>query len=85
MSMTSDEQNKIIEALGSQGARFPCWRCGNTTFTLVDEYASILLSRNPPNLTIAGTDIPCVVTACNGCGILAIHALLVIQPPSNQK
>jgi hypothetical protein len=84
--MSSDEKQKIVETLNSKGARLPCPRCGNTSFTLLDGYfeqpiQSELVSR----FIISGPSIPSVVVICNKCGYMSQHAIGVLGLMPNKE
>lgn len=84
MAVFSEEQQRtIIEALRSRGAIYPCPRCGNNEFNLIDGYISNQIQDNLW-LSRGVSGIPSVATYCTRCGYLSQHALgvLGLLPPS---
>jgi ribosomal protein S27AE len=79
-----EEQEKIIKALLDAGARLPCPRCGNGTFTLASGYLTQSVLPDPFTVVIGGTSIPSIVVICRKCGFMAQHALgpLGLMPPA---
>lgn len=73
--MTEDEKQKIIKALEDRGAKFPCPRCGNQQFTLMDGYFNQTIQTNLKGMVIGGPSVPSVVVVCTRCGYMSQHAL----------
>lgn len=73
--LSSNAQNTIIARLEEVGADSPCPRCGNNDATLSDGYTIIPIRGNIKGITIGGRAIPCVMTVCNKCGYVSMHAL----------
>jgi len=70
-----DRKQEIIKALENKGARLPCPRCGNQSFTLLDGYFNQTIQTNLVGIVLGGPSIPSVVIACSRCGFLSQHAL----------
>ena len=86
MSTLSDERKaQIIAALEKSGAKLPCPRCGNKTFSLIDGYFNQTLQFQLGGITLGGPSIPTVVVACNQCGFLSQHAIGVLGLLSNKE
>jgi len=76
MSEVPPEQKKrIVEALEKAGARMPCPRCGNTSFSLLDGYFNQPVQTELGGLVLGGPSVPSVVVVCSKCGYLSQHAL----------
>ena len=73
---SSPSREQIAEALEKAGAKLPCPRCGNSSFTLVE--SSAIPTLKPPNTVDFGRTIPAAVVACTRCGYLSLHAYGVL-------
>ncbi len=73
--MTEEQKKQIVAALEERGAKLPCPRCGNPSFTLLDGYFNQTIQTDPKGMVIGGTSVPSVVIACTRCGYLSQHAL----------
>lgn len=73
--ISSEKQDVIIARLEENGANLPCPRCGNEDFTLSDGYTIIPVRGDIKGITIGGRAIPCVMTVCDRCGYVSMHAL----------
>ena len=71
-------QNTIIKALEYSGAKLPCPRCGNSSFTLLNGYFNHTIQNDPKGMVLGGPSIPSIVVACNRCGYLSQHALGIL-------
>ena len=83
--MNSGEMTKKLEELG---AKNPCSRCGNKTFTVIDGFGNFPLQNELGNkiLVIGGPTIPVVFIACTNCGAITPHAIGALQPlPTQDK
>jgi predicted RNA-binding Zn-ribbon protein involved in translation (DUF1610 family) len=79
MQQISVERKKeIIKALDEHGAKLPCPRCGNQSFTLLDGYFNQTIQIDLKGMVLGGPSIPSVVVACKKCGYLSQHALGVL-------
>jgi ribosomal protein L37E len=76
--LSQEQKDKIIKALVERGAKLPCPRCGNDTFTLLDGYFNEIIQSEPKGIVLGGRTIPSVAVACNRCGYLSQHALGVL-------
>ena len=76
--LTPEQKDKIIQALTDRGAKLPCPRCGNDTFTLLDGYFNQIIQPEPKGIVLGGRTVPSVVVVCNRCGYLSQHALGVL-------
>ena len=76
--LTQEQKDKIVKALNDCGAKFPCPRCGNDTFTLLDGYLNQIIQAEPKGIVLGGRTVPSVVVVCNRCGYLSQHALGVL-------
>lgn len=84
--MQADEKEKIIKSLGDRLAKFPCPRCGNQQFSLVDGYFNQVLQENlSGGIILGGPAIPSVVVVCGRCGFMSQHALGVLGLLPQQK
>jgi hypothetical protein len=88
---TDVEQQRVAAALDRVGAKLPCPRCANTSFSLIPGYASFQLLPDLNHLgdvVIGGASLPVVIVVCTRCGFLSQHALgslgLLPPPPSPQ-
>jgi hypothetical protein len=76
MQQITDERKKeIIKALEDRGAKLPCPRCSNPSFTLLDGYFNQTIQTNLRGIVLGGPSVPTVVVACTRCGYLSQHAL----------
>ena len=73
--LSQEEQQRIVAALESRGAKLPCPRCANATFTLVSGYVSQSVQTQLGGLVIGGPRIPSVAVICTRCGFISHHAL----------
>ncbi len=73
--LSKEEKEKIIKSLDERGAKLPCPRCGNNSFTLLDGYFNQTIQTELKGMVIGGPSVPSVVVACNQCGYLSQHAL----------
>ena len=73
--LSKEEKERIIQALDDRGAKLPCPRCGNNSFTLLDGYFNQTIQTELKGMVIGGPSVPSVVVACNRCGYLSQHAL----------
>ena len=76
--LTAKQQKEIIGALEKRGAKLPCPRCGNGSFTLIGGYFNQALQTDLSAFSIGGPSIPSAVVACTRCGFIAQHALGVL-------
>ena len=76
--LTQEQKDKIIKALVERGAKLPCPRCGNDTFTLLDGYFNEIIQSEPKGIVLGGRTVPSIAVACNRCGYLSQHALGVL-------
>lgn len=90
MQPISDEKKQeIVKALEERGAKLPCPRCGNQSFTLIDGYINQTIQTGLTGMVIGGPSVPSVVVVCNRCGYLSQHALGVLgllpkEEPKNE-
>ena len=77
-SPEKQRQNAIIKAVEDAGARLPCPRCGNDSFTLLNGYFNQTIQTDPKGMVLGGPSIPSIVIACNRCGFLAQHTLGIL-------
>ncbi len=83
---TQEQKDKIIKALMERGARAPCPRCGNQSFTLLDGLFNQPLQTELGNIVLGGPSIPSVVVVCTRCGFISQHALGVLgMLPKEEK
>ena len=76
MQKISDEKKReIIKALEERGAKLPCPRCGNNSFTLLDGYFNQTIQTVLKGMVLGGPSVPSVVVSCSRCGYLSQHAL----------
>jgi len=76
--LSQEEVKRIIKALEDKGAKLPCPRCGNNSFTVLDGYFNQTVQTQVSGLVIGGKSVPTAVVVCNKCGFLAQHALTVL-------
>jgi predicted nucleic-acid-binding Zn-ribbon protein len=72
---TLPTRQELTDALVKAGATFPCPRCGNPNFALIESAALPTLG---PNTVDLGRTIPVAVVACTKCGYLSQHAYGVL-------
>jgi len=76
LSISKEEQSKIIKALEEKGATKPCSRCGHKSFSLLDGYFSHSIQTSlEDGIVLGGPTVPVVTTICNNCGYLSQHAV----------
>ena len=87
--MKEEDKKNIIDILSRKKATLPCQRCGNTSFTVIDGYATLSLSEKAGDIVLGGKSIPTVIIACTNCGNLNQHALgalgLLEMKPKDEK
>jgi hypothetical protein len=76
--LPKEQKDKIVKALVDRGAKLPCPRCGNNSFTLLDGYFNQTIQTELKGMVIGGPSIPSIVVACTRCGFLSQHALGVL-------
>lgn len=69
------QKQEIIAALNKVGAKLPCPRCSNQTFTLLEGYFNQSIQTELGGMVLGGPSVPSVVVVCSRCGWLAQHAL----------
>lgn len=70
------DKNRVIKKLTEKGAIYPCSRCGNQTFNVLDGYSKIMLDENIDGaIRIGGPSIPVSIVVCTNCGAITMHAL----------
>lgn len=78
------ERAQIIAKFNERKAVLPCHRCGQQKFSLVDEFANIMLQKEVGGgLVIGGPTVPAAIVVCDNCGAITYHALgaLGLLPP----
>lgn len=76
MAKLPDEiKQKVVQILKEKGVTLTCPRCGNKAFTLQDGYVHHALTNNINTVAFGGNTIPSVITVCNNCGFISLHAL----------
>ena len=76
MQQIPEERKKeIVKALEERGAKLPCPRCANQSFTLLEGYFNQPIQFDLKGMVIGGPTIPSIVIACSRCGFLSQHAL----------
>jgi hypothetical protein len=70
-----ERKKEIVKRLEERGAKLPCPRCGNQSFTLLDGYFNQPIQSELKGMVLGGPTIPSVVVACSSCGFLSQHAL----------
>ena len=85
MPLSEERKGKIIAALEERGARQPCPRCGNMSFTLVDGYFNRAIQPSLKGMSLGGPSIPTVGLVCNRCGFLSEHALGILGLLSEEE
>lgn len=77
--MTSEEKQKIVDALHKKRANRPCPRCDEKNFTLLDGYFNQSIQQSlTAGVILGGPSIPSIVILCNNCGYMSQHALGVL-------
>jgi ribosomal protein L37E len=76
--ISDGKKQEIIKALEERGAKLPCPRCGNQSFTLIDGYFNQTIQTDLKGMVLGGPSVPSVVVVCNRCGYLSQHALGVL-------
>lgn len=81
------ERTKIAEILNQRGANKPCHRCGNVKFSLLEDFANIMVQKDiSGSLIIGGPTVPAAIVVCDNCGATTFHAIgaLGLLPPQNE-
>ncbi len=73
--ISNEKKQEIIRALEEHGAKLPCPRCGNKSFTLLDGYFNQTVQSDLKGMVLGGPSVPSVVVICSQCGYLSQHAL----------
>jgi ribosomal protein L37E len=73
--ISEQKKQEIIKVLEERGAKLPCPRCGNNSFTLLDGYFNQTIQTDFKGMVLGGPSVPSVVVACTRCGYLSQHAL----------
>ncbi len=78
-TMSSNEKQKIVDALSKKGANLPCPRCNTKNFTLLDGYFNQTIQQKlTADLVLGGPSVPSIIVVCNNCGYISQHALGVL-------
>lgn len=77
--ISNEKKQEIIKALEEHGAKLPCPRCGNKSFTLLDGYFNQTVQGDVKGMVLGGPAVPSVVVICSQCGYLSQHALGVLE------
>lgn len=64
-----------IRELEKRGAKLPCHRCGQKSFTIIDQYSNFIIQENTQGVVLGGTTIPIILVACTNCGAITPHAV----------
>lgn len=64
-----------LKAKLSEGQRGHCPRCGHDEFNIEDGLFLLPLSRRIDENTTPTRALPSIVTSCNECGFISMHAL----------
>ncbi|MDP3110785.1 MAG: hypothetical protein Q8M71_01630 [Thermodesulfovibrionales bacterium] len=81
------ERAKVAEVLETKKALLPCHRCGHPKFSLLDEFANIMIQKEiSGSLVIGGPSIPAALVVCDNCGAITFHAIgaLGLLPPQSE-
>jgi hypothetical protein len=86
-TMSSDEKQKIVDALSKKGANLPCPRCNTKNFTLLDGYFNQTIQQKlTAGLVLGGPSVPSAIVVCNNCGYMSQHARGVVGLlPKNEE
>ncbi|PXA02834.1 hypothetical protein DDZ13_15105 [Coraliomargarita sinensis] len=76
--MNEDLKKRIIKELEKRDATKPCARCGNNSFTILEEFSRVEQQTDFQNLRLGGPSVPCVVVGCNNCGNMNLHAIGIL-------
>lgn len=78
--MTGNVDNaEIGRLLTEKGADRPCQRCGAESFAVIDKFAYIHLQDDLSQaIRLGGPAIPVVVTVCENCGAVNLHAVAAL-------
>lgn len=71
------DKKKIGKKLKDRGALLPCHRCGNQSFSILDQYTKIPVQEDIDKIqdtVLGGASVPAVIVACNRCGAITYHA-----------
>lgn len=74
----NEEKEVIIKSLEEHGAKYPCPRCGNKSFTLLDGYFNQTVQNELKKMTIGIPSLPSVVVICKQCGFISQHSLGIL-------
>ncbi len=72
------DKKRIAQILSERGAMLPCHRCGNKSFSILDDYTKIPIQQDIDKIQdtiLGGESVPAVIVACNKCGAITLHAL----------
>ena len=75
MAVSQNDANRIHQAVVSKGATQPCPRCGRAGPFSIGGYSYLPIRDTPTDVQIAGNVAVYALTACDGCGFTALHAL----------
>ena len=80
--LNDDEKQKITDTLKKLGAKLPCPRCKNRSFSILDGYLNQPIQKSIPrsatDIINEGPFISSIVVACSRCGYLSQHATSVL-------
>jgi hypothetical protein len=69
------DRKAITKALEAKGATRPCERCGNSNFTLLEEFSGLNLQKDFGTVSLGGPSVPAAIIICTNCGNITLHAL----------
>ena len=82
--MEQKRLDEIVQALTKKGVNKACSKCGHLKFSVVGE-SFISIQDNPNVMQIGGPAIPTAIVACDNCGYVTQHALLLLGLAGSAK
>lgn len=77
--MTPEKHLELINKLVEKGAIYPCPRCGNKNFSLLNGYTLQSIQDEPKGFVLGGRGMPAVMATCTNCGFISYHALGALE------
>jgi len=74
------DRDGVAKELQKRGVDKECHRCHNKTFSVIDGYAQYAVQDEfRTGMVLGGPRVPVALVACNNCGAITPHALVVLD------
>ena len=77
-------RDEVVQKLEAAGAQLPCHRCGQRSFSVLEQITNFSIQEELQGLRLGGHSVPAALVICNNCGAMTPHALgaldLLVKP-----